>query len=132
MEKRRNRLRPERLHGGLALLLAGLGTAALLLPFRQSLTGYHVLAAWLLAVNATAFGYFGYDKACANASSRRVPEVVLHGLTLLGGSPGAYVAMRFFRHKTIKGRFRFVFWCIVLLQLGLCIWIATHFWRRTA
>jgi uncharacterized membrane protein YsdA (DUF1294 family) len=54
-----------------------------------------------------------------------VPEKVLHGLALAGGSIGAYAGMHAFRHKTVKSSFRLVFWTIIVLQLaliGLVVW----------
>src|SRR5262245_23106205 len=66
------------------------------------------LIAWLVGINATALGYYGYDKRCAGGNGSRVPEIVLHGLALAGGTLGAYAGMQLFRHKTIKGRFRVV------------------------
>lgn len=86
------------------------------------------LTCWLVAINVVAFGYYGYDKAQAGNGGGRVPEVVLHGLSALGGSPGAFLAMHLFRHKTIKGGFRILFWCIVVLQIGLCAWLVTSAW----
>jgi uncharacterized membrane protein YsdA (DUF1294 family) len=124
--------RPENLHGALALMIAVTLTLALLYPFRHSFSWYHALAAWLLAVNLTAFGYYGLDKARARGGARRVPEVVLHGLSLAGGSFGAYLAMRTFRHKTVKGNFRLAFWIIVALQVLLVVWVAHHVWQHHA
>ena len=40
--------------------------------------------------------------------------------------------MRTFRHKTIKGRFRFVFWAIVVLQLVLIGWLGWWLWHVQA
>jgi uncharacterized membrane protein YsdA (DUF1294 family) len=125
-------MRPERFHGSVALVLSLAGMALLLWVVRHSLAWYHAAAGWLLAVNLTAFGYYAYDKWRARQGSRRVPEVVLHGLALAGGSPGAYLAMRLFRHKTIKGRFRTVFWSIVVLQTALVVWVAVLLWRQHA
>ncbi len=120
---------PESVHGTLALALAGLATLAALyaLPWRWS--GTHVLLCWLLSVNLVTFAYYGYDKRCARQQGRRVPESVLHGLSIAGGSHGAWAAMRTFRHKTIKGRFRFVFWSIVFLQAVLLCWLAWWYWQ---
>jgi uncharacterized membrane protein YsdA (DUF1294 family) len=122
--------RPERWHGGVALLLVLLLAGAILTLFRHHLTWYHGLAAWLVSINLTAFAYYGYDKFRARQSGGRVPEMVLHGLALLGGSLGAYLAMRLFRHKTVKSRFRLAFWCIVVLQLGLGCWAAWLVWKH--
>jgi uncharacterized membrane protein YsdA (DUF1294 family) len=123
-------MRPERFHATVALVLALAGTGLWLYLFRHAFHGYHLLAGWLVAVNLIALGYYGYDKACARRSARRVPEVVLHGLALVGGSPGAFLAMRLFRHKTIKSRFRFAFGAIIVLQVLLALWIGWLLWRR--
>jgi uncharacterized membrane protein YsdA (DUF1294 family) len=126
------RSRPERFHAAVALNLALLGTAVWLYLFRHHFSWYHLLAGWLLSINLTAFGYYGYDKACARRAARRVPEVFLHGLALAGGSPAAYLAMRLYRHKTVKGRFRFAFWGIVVFQLLLIGWVGWLLWRHHA
>jgi uncharacterized membrane protein YsdA (DUF1294 family) len=80
--------------------------------------------AWFLSVNVVALAYYGIDKYQAQRAGRRVPEVVLFQLAILGGSPGAYTAMRLFRHKTVKGSFRALFWLIVLIQTGVLAWLA--------
>jgi uncharacterized membrane protein YsdA (DUF1294 family) len=74
------------------------------------------LWAWLMGVNAATFLLYGYDKAVA-ASGQRVPETVLHGAELLGGTPAAFVAQRLFHHKTRKGSFQARFWLIVAVQV---------------
>lgn len=112
-------MRPEVYHGGWALALSLLLAGALLALFRPALGWAPLIGAWLVGVNVTAFGYYGFDKGRARSQGRRIPEVVLHGLALLGGSLGAYTGMRTFRHKTIKGSFRIVFWVIVVCQVGL-------------
>jgi uncharacterized membrane protein YsdA (DUF1294 family) len=58
---------------------------------------------------------YGYDKAAAGRG-RRVPELVLHGAELLGGTPAAFVAQQLFRHKTQKTSFQVRFWIIVAVQ----------------
>ena len=101
----------------LVLALAGLLVAA----FRPALVWYHLLIAWLLAVNLVTFAYYAFDKSRARAVPQgdRIPEVVLHGLAVLGGSPGAYLGMAVLRHKTVKPAFRFVFWMTVVFQVLL-------------
>lgn len=85
------------------------------------------IAGWVLAINAVAFGFYGLDKRAARRQQRRVPENALHGLALLGGSAGALLGQRVFRHKTAKSSFQAVFWAILLLQAGLVAW---WFWPR--
>jgi uncharacterized membrane protein YsdA (DUF1294 family) len=87
-----------------------------------------LLACWLASVNVTAFGYYGYDKARARADRSRVPEAVLHGLTAAGGALGAYAGMETFRHKTVKGSFRIVFWLLAALQIALAAWVVKRIW----
>jgi uncharacterized membrane protein YsdA (DUF1294 family) len=121
---------PERFHalvaGCLSLILAGLLFAA----FRFPWTWYHLLAVWLVGVNVVTFGYYGYDKGQARGEGGRVPEVVLHGLAVCGGTLGAWLGMNTFRHKTIKSEFRMVFWVIAvgqgLLVVALIYRLFTH------
>lgn len=121
--QRKPRHRPVLFHAGVSLALALAVAVACWLRFSGRWAALPWLAAWLVAVNPVAFGYYGFDKLQARRGGRRVPERVLFGLALVGGSLGAYAGMELFRHKTIKGSFRLVFWLIVALQLGLAAWI---------
>jgi uncharacterized membrane protein YsdA (DUF1294 family) len=80
---------------------------------------WSVVGAWLLAVSVVAFLAYGFDKQRARSRGRRVPEVVLHSLALAGGGLGAYLGMRIFRHKTVKGRFQRVFWTFAAVQFAI-------------
>ncbi len=111
--------RPRTFHAVLSLAVTLALTLGLFLLLGLRARWYTLLACWLVAVNLTALGYYWYDKARARASRSRVPEAVLHGLALAGGTLGAYLGMRLFRHKTIKGPFQIVFWTIAILQVGL-------------
>jgi uncharacterized membrane protein YsdA (DUF1294 family) len=123
-------MRPEWGQAGLALGLVLFGMAAWFAVARPAWTWYHLLAAWLAAVNLVAFGYYAYDKRRARAGGRRVAEVVLHGLALAGGTVGAYLGMVTFRHKTLKPGFRLLFWWIALLQLGLVTAALYRIWAH--
>jgi uncharacterized membrane protein YsdA (DUF1294 family) len=76
-----------------------------------------VLYSYLIGVSVITFIYYGYDKRQAINNGTRVPEIILHVLTLFGGTPGAFLGQIFFRHKTKKLRFRIAFLLIVLLQV---------------
>jgi uncharacterized membrane protein YsdA (DUF1294 family) len=102
--------------------LIGLGTALLLLfglatAVNRPTSFALWLVLWVAALSLVTFGIYGYDKARAQGGGARVPEVVLHLLGLLGGTPGAFIAMRTFHHKTSKQSFQTVFWIIVAVQL---------------
>jgi uncharacterized membrane protein YsdA (DUF1294 family) len=138
-QPRRRKPRPVVVYGGVALLLALAGTVGLWygLSNHEFWHWQPWLGSWLVSINVTAFAYYGLDKARAGsnpnsptAGRRRVPEVVLHGLALLGGSIGAYLGMRVFHHKTLKGTFRIMFWLIVVLQVLLIALVVRELWFR--
>jgi len=79
------------------------------------------MIAYLASINVVTIAYYGHDKLMAQHRGRRVPELVLHGLAIAGGSLGAFAGMKLFRHKTLKGTFRVVFWSIVAVQLAACV-----------
>ena len=54
----------------------------------------------LMAVNIITFIVFGIDKQRAKNHEWRISEATLIGLAVIGGSVGALLGMRFFRHKT--------------------------------
>jgi uncharacterized membrane protein YsdA (DUF1294 family) len=60
------------------------------------------------------------------APPRRIPERDLLLLALLGGTPGAYLARRAFRHKTRKQPFSSKLHGIALLQLAGLSALAWH------
>lgn len=77
--------------------------------------------AWVAAlsvVNLWTVLCFGWDKRCATRGQRRIPERRLLTLAALGGSPGALLARRIFRHKTRKEPFSTRLWLIVVVQAG--------------
>jgi len=119
---------PVRFHLLLALSLAAALTVALWWLLGGGHTWPRWIVAWLGAASMVAFGYYGWDKVRSGRGGRRTPEVVLHLLSAVGGSPGAYAGMQVFRHKTIKGPFRVVFWGIVVLQALLLIWLVKITW----
>ena len=86
-------------------------------------TDTHTIVNYLISINITTFLLYGYDKFIASTNALRVPELNLHALSLLGGSPAGLVAQKFFRHKTIKGSFQALYWFIVILQIVGLWWI---------
>lgn len=74
------------------------------------------LYAYLIGINAVTMLLYGYDKRQAIVGRGRVPEVILHLVALVAGSPGALIAQMLFRHKTRKFKFRVAFVGIVVLQ----------------
>ena len=71
---------------------------------------------YLMAVNIITFIVFGIDKQRAKNHEWRISEATLIGLAVIGGSVGALLGMRFFRHKTKHKKF----------MIGLPLEIALH------
>jgi uncharacterized membrane protein YsdA (DUF1294 family) len=79
------------------------------------------LVAGFVLVNLWTVLRFRQDKQRAIAGERRIGEADLLGLALLGGSPGALIARRLFRHKTRKQPFSLQLYTIVAVQAGALI-----------
>ena len=81
-----------------------------------------VLPRWLFVLDAGFSGVllclYAFDKAAARRHDHRVPEVLLHMSSLLGGWPGAAIGQQMFRHKRQKMRFLIVYWLTVLLNVA--------------
>jgi uncharacterized membrane protein YsdA (DUF1294 family) len=59
------------------------------------------------------------DKNAARKGNRRIPEVRLHQLELIGGWFGAFLGQKQLRHKSIKSSYQMVYWLIVFFHLSL-------------
>lgn len=81
------------------------------------------LAVWLIAINLVTFAVYGADKRRARRGAWRVPEKTLFLLPLLGGSVGALLGMRVFRHKTKHWYFVWGVPAILLAQMALAAWL---------
>ena len=92
---------------------------------------FNIIHAYLIALNVVTFMIYGFDKRQAIKSEMRVPEMVLHLLALLGGSPAAAVAQLFFHHKTRKLSFRIIFFLIISIQVAAVL-IAIHYANKMA
>lgn len=77
-----------------------------------------------MALSMVTFAAYFIDKSAAKKGAWRTKEDTLHLLGLFGGWPGALIAQRFLRHKTIKLSFQVVFWLTVGLNCAALIWIA--------
>ncbi len=77
---------------------------------------------YLAAVNILAFICFGVDKYKAKTNQWRISEKTLLGIAVCGGSLGAILGMRFFRHKTQHQKFVLGLPAILIVQgLGAVI-----------
>ncbi len=81
------------------------------------MTGLDPWICWLLGVNLTVLVAFSFDKGAAIRNQWRIPEIVLHTLAAIGGSPMTWVARILFRHKTTKQSFGRTLTVITGIQL---------------
>ena len=61
---------------------------------------------YFIVINLLTFLLYGLDKYKAIRQEWRIPERALLLMAFMGGAFGALSAMRIFRHKTRKGRFK--------------------------
>ncbi len=83
---------------------------ALGLAFAIVMLGLHPYIAWLAGWSVVTFAFYGFDKQRAQAGGQRVPELVLHLLSLIGGFVGGWLGRFYWRHKTLHPRFSSS-WC---------------------
>lgn len=76
-----------------------------------------LLLPYLFIINALSFLLMHIDKEKAKSGRWRIPEATLLGAALIGGSIGAYLGMRIFRHKTRHPKFSVGLPIIVSLQI---------------
>mgnify|MGYP001158550167 FL=1 len=70
----------------------------------------------LFAVNLLTFMTYGMDKARARSGAWRTSEANLLLLAMIGGTPAAYAACHYFRHKTAKKSFQSELFLVALVQ----------------
>jgi cold shock CspA family protein/uncharacterized membrane protein YsdA (DUF1294 family) len=100
-------------------LLFGLVAAAITAGIMLALIGifnWSWLWSYLIGINAATLLLYGYDKSIAGGNALRVPERVLHGAELFGGTPAGFIGQRVFHHKSRKGSYQLQFWLIVAAQ----------------
>jgi uncharacterized membrane protein YsdA (DUF1294 family) len=115
MQHRHARQRsPQRTFTIVAVGVAALAALGLIL-----LTTWNWYLTWLAAWSIATFVLYGYDKMQAQRGGGRVPEVVLHGMALVGGAAGAWIGMFGFRHKVRKGSFWVVLIVASIIQVAL-------------
>ena len=77
----------------------------------------------LIALNLITFITYGIDKFKAKKSRWRIPESTLILLALIGGSIGAWLGMKTWRHKTQHAKFYIGIPLIISGQIILLIYL---------
>ena len=73
---------------------------------------------YLLAINVLAFFLYGIDKWKAKRSKWRIPEITLLSIAVIGGSIGAWLGMKVWRHKTMHKKFKYGIPLILMIQIA--------------
>jgi len=113
--------RPKKFFLWLAVVLALAGGGAIYHVTQWNL--YIISIATLSVVN---FLFYGFDKLTAKIAKQRIPEIVLHLLSLCGGFPGGWAGRTAFRHKTQKRSFLIVLIASTILHVGLLVWMVNR------
>ena len=79
------------------------------------------LSLYLVAINIIAFFLYGIDKWKARHDKWRITEARLITISLLGGSLGAFLGMKTWRHKTQHPKFRYGLPLILFLHLAAAL-----------
>lgn len=86
-------------------------------------TGWNLYVIALASLSIVNFIFYGCDKLTAKFEKQRIPEVVLHALSVVGGFAGGWAGRAVFRHKTQKRSFLVVLIVSTVLHVGLMIWM---------
>lgn len=83
-------------------------------------------ALWVyLGLSVMTYALYAHDKAAAQARRWRIRENTLQLWAVLGGWPGALLAQQHLHHKNRKASFQFMFWVMVLLNVGALGWLVS-------
>ena len=74
---------------------------------------------YLIVINIVAFLVYGIDKWKAKQGSWRISEATLLILAVIGGSIGALLGMKVWRHKTQHKKFKYGLPLILIIQIIL-------------
>lgn len=83
-----------------------------------------VVILYLVAINVVTFLLYGIDKFKAKRLKWRIPESVLLGFAVIGGSVGAWLGMIVWRHKTQHKKFRYGIPLILAMQIAILILVS--------
>ena len=85
--------------------------------------GMKLFAIYLAVMNVLGVAVMWLDKRRARLHRWRIPEKVLFGVSLLGGSAGTWAGMYLFRHKTKHWYFVVGMPLILVCQAALAIYL---------
>ena len=103
--------------------VAGVGIAVVVALIFYITGGIPLYPLCLASTGIVTFVLYGFDKIQAKRDAGRVPEIVLHLLTLAGGFIGGWAGRFVFQHKTRKPVFLIVLVLATASHCGLCYYL---------
>ena len=85
----------------------------------------NIILYYLLAVNIATFLLYGIDKYKAKKGRWRISEATLLTMAAIGGSIGAWAAMRLWHHKTMHKKFKYGIPVMIIMQIALVAYLHT-------
>lgn len=82
-----------------------------------------IILIYLLIINLVTFYLYWNDKRRAKKGKWRIPENTLLLVAFIGGSVGAMLGMKVFRHKTKHWKFKILVPLFLILQIILAIYL---------
>ena len=79
----------------------------------------NMLFYYLIVINVVIFTVYGIDKLKDKQGSWRISEATLLILAVIGGSIGALLGMKVWRHKTMHKKFKYGLPLILIIQIIL-------------
>ena len=79
----------------------------------------NALLYYLIVITIVTFLVYGIDKWKAKQGSWRISEATLLILAVIGGSIGALLGMKVWRHKTMHKKFKYGLPLILIIQIIL-------------
>ena len=76
-----------------------------------------LLLYYFVCVNVLTFLVYGIDKSKARQGKWRISEATLLLFAVIGGSIGAWLGMRVWRHKTMHKKFKYGIPAILMIHI---------------
>lgn len=78
---------------------------------------------YMIVINIIGFVVMGRDKQLAKKKQWRISEASLWSVAFIGGSIGATIGMRYFRHKTRHTAFKMGLPILAAIQIALIVFL---------
>ena len=83
-----------------------------------------LLLYYFVCVNVLTFLVYGIDKWQARQGKWRISEATLLLFAVIGGSIGAWLGMRVWRHKTMHKKFKYGIPAILMIHIIIIVYLS--------